>query len=296
MAIRSWLFVPGDSEKKLGKVIATGADAIIVDLEDSVAPHNKESARRMARQWLEVNRKSVLVGGAAEHWVRINPLDTPFWREDLLAVLPGAPKGIMVPKANGPEHVRMVAAELYEQEQRAGIPLNSTQILPLVSETPQAAVGIPAYGDPALTMPRVAGLTWGAEDLSAAIGATRKRDEHGQWTDLFRMVRAQTLIAAHAKGVAAVDTLYDDFRDEDGLRRIARNAYADGFTGMLAIHPAQVKIINEAFTPSKQQIAEALAIVDAFAAQPGVGAVQVDGKMVDRPHLEMARKLLDRQG
>lgn len=296
MPIRSWLFVPGDSEKKLSKAPSIGADVVIVDLEDAVAPEAKEGARHTTREWLTANGVQVLAGPKQQHWVRINPLDSGLWQEDLAAVMPGKPDGIVVPKASGPEQLRLLAAELYELEQRNGVAPNTTRVLPLVSETARAALTLTAYGDPANAIPRLLGLTWGAEDLSAAIGASRKRDANGQWTDLFRMVRAQVLLTAHAAGVAAVDTLHADFRDEDGLRRVARESYEDGFSGMLAIHPAQVPIINAAFTPSHEELAEAQAIVDAFAANPGVGAVQLDGRMIDQPHLDQARKLLARAG
>lgn len=291
MTLRSWLFVPGDSEAKLAKVATYGADVVIVDLEDAVAPGTKAQARVLAREWLAAHRRKVLSGTGFGRWVRINALDTPLWREDLAVVMSGAPDGVMVPKAAGPEQLQMLAAELYELEQRHGIATGSTRILPLVSETAAAALGIAAYAS--ASVPRLAGLTWGAEDLSAALGATRKRDARGVWTDAFRMVRATVLLAAHARGVAAVDTLHADFRDLDGLKKVAEASQADGFAGMLAIHPAQVPIINAAFSPGADAIAEAQAIVDAFAANPGAGALQLDGRMIDQPHLVQARKLLE---
>lgn len=287
MAIRSWLFVPGDSQAKLDKVAGYGADVVIVDLEDAVAPPAKPAARLLTNSWLHAH-----AGAPFSRWVRINPLDTPLWREDLAAAMPGRPDGIMVPKATGPEQLQVLAGELSVQEQRHGIAPGSTRILPLVSETPAAALGIAAYAGAAL--PRLAGLTWGAEDLSAAIGASRKRDDRGYWADAFRYVRAQVLLAAHARGVAPVDTLHADFRDIAGLERIAADSYADGFAGMLAIHPSQVPVINAAFTPGEEEIANARAIVAAFSANPGAGALQLDGRMIDQPHLEQARRLLER--
>lgn len=292
MAMRSWLFVPGDSETKLAKVAGYGADAVIVDLEDAVAPPAKAHARALAKGWLE--RQTRETSGGPARWVRINPLDTPLWREDLAAIMPGKPDGIMVPKAAGPEQLQGLAGELSVQEQRHGMAPGSTRILPLVSETPAAALGIAAYASAGL--PRLAGLTWGAEDLSAVLGATRKRDANGVWTDAFRFVRAQVLLAAHARGALAIDTLHADFRDTEGLRRIAAESHADGFAGMLAIHPAQVPIINEAFTPNEEDIAQARAIVNAFSANPGAGTLQLDGRMIDQPHLEQARRLLARLG
>jgi citrate lyase subunit beta/citryl-CoA lyase len=285
MPIRSWLFVPGDSEKKLAKVLGCGADVVIVDLEDAVAPQAKGAARGLASEWLAAQR-----GSSSQLWVRINALDTPLWRDDLAAVLPAAPAGIMVPKAAGPAQLQMLAAELHDREQRHGLSAGGTKLLPLVSETPAAALGIRDYV--AVPIPRLAGLTWGAEDLSAAVGASRKRDGDGRWTDAFRMVRAQVLLAAHACGIAPVDTLHADFRDLAGLERVAKESHADGFAGMLAIHPDQVPVINAAFLPSEAEIAEARRIVEAFSAAPGAGALQLEGRMLDQPHLEQARKLL----
>lgn len=286
---RSWLFVPGDSEKKLLKTPETGAHALIVDLEDAVALSAKPAARHLTRDWLEAHKRQITMRKQAR-WVRINAVDTGMWREDLGAVMAGAPEGIVLPKAEGPEQIRQVAAEIYELEQRHGIPNGQTRLLPLVSETPRAALTITAYMD--ASMPRLAGLTWGAEDLSAELGAARKRDAEGQWTDAFRFVRAQTLLVAHARGVWAIDTLYADFRDAEGTRRAAEAARADGFAGMLAIHPSQVPLINAAFTPSEDELSHARAIVDAFASNPGVGALQLDGRMLDQPHLRQARALL----
>lgn len=290
MAMRSWLFVPGDSEKKLSKAAATGADVIILDLEDSVAAANKALARELATAWLGAQRPQVTDGKRQGRWVRINALDTREWRDDLVAVMAGMPDGIMLPKSLGPESIQQVAAELYELEGRVGVPTGSTRILPLVSETAAAAISIPAYATASL--PRLAGLSWGAEDLSAAIGASRKRDANGEWTDTFRFARVQTLLTAHAREVFALDTLHADFSDGAGLRRAAEAARADGFTGMLAIHPAQIPVINQAFTPSDAELEEARAIVAAFAANPDAGALQIDGRMIDRPHLRLAERLL----
>ena len=289
MQYRSWLFVPGDSEKKLGKAASTGADVILVDLEDSVAFVNKAEARRLTLDWLNIHRQQVIERRMGR-WVRINALDSRMWRDDLLAVMPGRPDGIMLPKADGPEAIRQVAAEIYELEQRNQIPTGSTQILPLVSETAASALSIPSYLG--ASMPRLAGLSWGAEDLSAALGASRKRDAKGEWTDTFRFVRVQTLLAAHACGVLAIDTLHDDFADAKGLKKAAEATRADGFNGKLAIHPAQVPENNQAYTPSDEELADARAIVAAFAASPNAGALQIDRRMIDQPHLKLARRIL----
>ncbi len=286
-APRSWLFIPGDSERKLSKAGQTGAHALIIDLEDAVSSDRKPVGRAMTGAWLRDAAHSTT---DATVWVRINALDTGLWRDDLAAVVGGAPAGIMLPKAEGPEQIVLVAEELAAIERAHGLTPGQTRILPLVSETARAAVTIPAYVD--ATLPRLAGLTWGAEDLGAALGVTRKRDARGRWTDSFRLVRAQTLLVAHALGVWAIDTLHADFRDEAGLAVVAAEAAADGFAGMLAIHPAQVPIINRAFAPDEAALAEARAIVAAFADNPGVGALQIDGKMIDQPHLRQARALL----
>jgi len=293
MPQRSWLFVPGDSSAKLDKVPSLGADVIVVDLEDAVAAANKVAARQTAHDFLARHRQQI-TQHTFGRWVRINALDTPYWRDDLVAVMPAAPQGIMVPKCTGVEQLQQVSAELYELEQRAGVPTNSTRLLPLVSETPASALTIGSYAD--ATQPRLHGLTWGAEDLSSAIGATRKRGPDGTWTDLFRMVRSQTLLAAHARGILAIDTLHSDFRDTDGLKAMAEGARADGFHGMLAIHPAQVPVINAAFTPDEAELAHARAVVAAFAASPGAGTVQLDGEMLDQPHLKLARRMLGEDG
>lgn len=276
---RSWLFAPGDSERKLAKVAACGADVVIVDLEDAVAPPNKARARGMAAEWL------------ADHpgaWVRINPLSTHLWQDDLDAVLPAQPAGIMLPKAAGPAEVAQLASAIADRA-GADAPIG---ILPLVSETATAALTIPVYA--ANIPPRLTGLTWGAEDLSTVLGATRKRDDRGNWTDAFRLIRAQLLLTAHAAGVLPIDTLFAEFKDLTGLARVAAASYADGFAGMLAIHPDQVPVINAAFSPTAEQLAEARAIIAAFAADPGAGTVQLDGRMLDQPHLALAKRLLAR--
>lgn len=290
MPPRSWLFVPGDSEKKLGKAIATGAHAVIVDLEDAVAPAAKPQARILARDWLAAHREHLTESRPVERWVRINAFDTGTWQDDLAVVMAGAPDGVMLPKCEGPEQLRQLAAELYELEQRHRIATGTTRILPLVSETARSALTIPSYAD--APMPRLAGLTWGAEDLSAVLGASRKRDGQGAWTDAFRFIRAQCLLVAHACDVWAIDTLNDDFRNEAATVRAAEAARADGFTGMLAIHPSQVAVINAAFAPGEAELAEARAIIDLFAANPDAGTLQYNGRMIDQPHLRLARQLV----
>jgi citrate lyase subunit beta/citryl-CoA lyase len=285
--IRSFLFIPGDSEKKLGKVEDCGADAVILDLEDAVAPVNKERARALVAEFLTArprDRRSVQL------WVRINPLDTDLALDDLAAVVAGGPDGLMLPKANGPQDVQQLSYYLDALEAQARQPAGSIKILPVATETAIAPFALAGYATARLS--RLAGLTWGAEDLSAAIGASTNLDPAGGWALTYRMVRAQMLLAAHAAGVAAIETLYVDFRDDEGLSQSCSAARAEGFSGRIAIHPAQVAVINAAFSPSDHEIAFARRVVAAFEVEPAVGTVGIDGKMYDIPHLKQARQVL----
>lgn len=290
--MRSLLFVPGDSARKLEKSRGSGADIIIIDLEDSVAPHNKGTARKMALSFL--TEMAGTQDGPA-YWVRVNPLDSGLTKDDLAGIFTAsaAPAGIMLPKAMGPRDIQTLDAMLLEQEKICGLPAQSVPILPIVTETPASAMTVHHYiAEDYAGRQRLAALTWGAEDLSAAIGAARKRDDSGQWTFPYQMVRAQTLLTAHALDVQAIDTLHADFRDEAGLQAVAEAARADGFTGMMAIHPAQVAIINAAFTPSMQEVDYARTVIAAFAADPDAGVVSLNGKMLDMPHLKLAERIL----
>lgn len=288
MILRSWLFIPADSDKKLAKVDVTPADAFLLDMEDSVAPSRKQVAREMLPAFLAARPRAQR---SSQLWVRINPFDTEHALADLAAVMPGAPDGIMLPKAAGPEDVRRLTHYLDAFECAAGLQPGSTQILPLVSETAVAALAIPAYAHAVL--PRVYGLSWGAEDLGAALGASANRNEAGDWDFTYQMVRSQTLLAARAMGVQAVDTLYVDFRDPEGLAASCRSSRREGFSGRLAIHPAQVDVINAGYLPTGEEAALAARIVEAFDAQPGLGTVGIDGKMYDMPHLKQARRTLE---
>lgn len=285
--LRSWLFIPGDSEKKLGKADSTGADALILDLEDSVAAENKAGARDLVAGFLrdrtEATRTSQL-------WVRINPLDSGLALGDLVAVVGCAPDGIMLPKCGGPADILQVSHYLDALEAQAGIAAGSIRIVPVASETAAAPFTLGDYAGAKLD--RLLGLTWGAEDLSTALGASTNLDPAGGWALTYRLVRSLTLMGAKAAGVQAVDTLYVDFRDEAGLRETSRAARAEGFTGRLAIHPAQVAAINESFLPSAEEIAHAQRVVAAFAAAPGAGTVAIDGRMTDLPHLKQAEAIL----
>ncbi len=285
--LRSLLFIPGDSEKKLGKVDASGADAVILDLEDSVSLANKPLARSLVAAFLAERPRGKR---NPQLWVRINPLDSGLAADDLAAVIGGAPDGIMLPKADGPDDVRMLSDELDKLESTHNLATGSIRIIPVATET---AIAPFRLGDYAMAkLPRLAALTWGAEDLSAALGASTNLDANGEWAFTYKLVRSLTLMAARAAGVQAIDTLFVDFRDDAGLLAASQAARAEGFTGRLAIHPAQVAPINAGFMPSEAEIAFARRIVDAFAASPDIGTVGIEGRMIDRPHLKAAQALL----
>ena len=270
MTLRSLLFVPGDRPDRFAKATASGADAMILDLEDAVAPDRKIEARKAIAD--------ALPAATVPMFVRVNPLDSAFYADDLAAIdgLPLA--GVLLPKAGGAADVLRLANNL------PGVP-----ILPIATETPKAIFGLGSYGEAA---EHLVGLTWGAEDLPAAIGATTSRDADGAFTAPYQLARSLTLFAAHAAGVVAIETVSPDFRDLQRLELYARAGFRDGFSGMMAIHPAQVPVINAAFSPSPEQIDSARQVVEAFAANPGAGALQIDGKMVDAPHLKAAQRLL----
>lgn len=276
MILRSFLFVPADSEKKLAKARGIAADALILDLEDSVAPENRGKARGLIREFLkEAHSQSI--------WVRINPAGS-----DLAEIAPSAPAGFVIPKLA--DHDALYGHDFVVQaaEKATGLPQDSIKFLPIVTETPEAVMSLTTYRSPPL--PRLYGLTWGAEDLSAELGASANREPDGEFTFIYQTVRALALIAAKAAGLNAIETLHADFRDAAGLERAARRAHRDGFSGMLAIHPDQVGIINAAFTPSPDEVAHAERVVAAFAA--GTGVVSLDGKMLDAPHLKQALHVL----
>jgi citrate lyase subunit beta / citryl-CoA lyase len=289
--IRSFLFIPADSEKKLGKADETGADAIILDLEDSVAPANKPAARKLAADFLSARPRA---GRGYQVWVRINPLDTDLALTDLAAVVASAPDGIMLPKPEGPADVLQLSHYLDALEVQAGLEPGSIGIVPVASETPGAVFKLGEYGEAGLT--RLTAITWGAEDLSAAIGASTNLDASGEWAPAYKLARSLSLLASHAAGVQAIDTLYVDFRNEEGLRASCRAARSEGFTGRLAIHPSQVAIINECFSPSPEEISHAQRVLAAFAANPDAGTVGLDGKMIDIPHLKQAKRVLAQAG
>jgi citrate lyase subunit beta/citryl-CoA lyase len=278
MTPRSFLFVPGDRPDRFAKAAASGADALILDLEDAVAADGKVRARAAVADWLASAADVV-------RFVRINPVDGPLALADLDALAGTRPNGIVLPKAEGAASVARLDTLLLERG-LADVPL-----LPIATETPAAIFQLGSYAPVAH---RLAGLTWGAEDLPAAIGAATSREADGSYTAPYELARSLTLFGAAAAGVTAIDTVYPAIRDEAGLAAYAAKAARDGFTGMLAIHPAQIATIHAAFTPDAQAICRAQDIVDAFAAAPGAGALQVGGRMVDAPHLKQAQQLLAR--
>ncbi len=285
--MRSLLFVPGDSERKLAKGVSSGADVLIVDLEDSVAPQNKQLARDTAADFIVSRRREI----AASIFVRVNDLSTGLTDDDLKRIVPSAPDGIMLPKSNGGQDVQHLSAKLRVLESESGLADGDIKIIPLVSET---AIGVLSGASYRGASPRMAGLTWGAEDLSAAVGARSSRDDNGHYTDVFRYARTITILAATAAEVAAIDTVFVNFRDTDGLRKECLEAERDGFTAKLAIHPDQVPIINDAFTPSIESIEQAQNLVAAFEKAGNPGVVSIDGQMYDVPHLKRALRLLAR--
>lgn len=288
MTLRSWLFIPGDSDKKLAKGDGSPADALILDLEDAVAAEQKPAARAKVRAYLDARPREAR---KAQIWVRVNPLDSTAL-EDLAAIMGGAPDGIVLPKGEGPADIITLGRYLDALEVREGLAAGSTRIMPVATETPAAVLKLAGFAEAKL--PRLAALTWGAEDLPAAIGASTNRDESGGFAFTYRWVRSAMLLAAKAAGVEAVDTLHGDFRDAAGLEATSRAAAQEGFTGRLAIHPDQVAVINAAFAPSEADLAYARRVVAAFEAAPGVGTVGLDGRMLDRPHLKQAQQLLSR--
>ena len=276
---RSWLFVPADSDRKIAKALAGEADAIVLDLEDSVAEANKPAARDIAAAALSEKT-------GAQLWVRINPLDSNLAEADLAAILPAAPYGVMVPKTESGADIARLAAMI-----DAGDDAFEARICAVATETAASLFGLGSYSG---ASDRLAMLTWGAEDLSAALGASSKFDADGPLSFTYRLARSLCLAGAVAAGVQPVDTLFADFRDEDGLAADCAAGHREGFTGKLAIHPAQVPVINAAFLPSAEEVGHAQAVVAAFAANPDAGTIGLDGKMIDRPHLIQAQRVLAR--
>lgn len=287
--LRSLLFVPGDSERKQAKALAAGADALILDLEDSVAESQLVPARQRVRAFLEAHRDAGT--RTPERWVRVNSLASGKLLDDLVAVIGGRPDGLVLPKVSAPAEVVEVSHYLSALEAQAGLAVGSTRLIVIATETPRALLTLGGYDTAVQT--RLAALTWGMEDLSAALGASSKTLPDGSLTPPLELARSLCLIAAAAAGVLAIDGVYANFRDSAGLQREAARARRDGFTAKLAIHPDQVPLINAAFTPSAEEVEYARRVVAAFAATPDAGVTSLDGRMLDRPHLVLAQRVLE---
>ena len=288
--MRSWLFAPGDSEKKMTKAADGPADIALLDLEDSVLPAGKPAARDMVRAFLQSRDDRQRI------WVRINPVSSGETEADLDAIMAGAPGGVFLPKAEGREDVVALDAMLGAREKALGLAEGSTKIAALVTETPLAMFRCGDYAGNYPGSTRLVAMSWGAEDLSSALGARVQHRPDGSYMPTYELARSFCLLGAVAAEVAPIETVMPDFRDLDGLRERAAMVRGQGYRGMLAIHPAQVEVINEAFTPDADEIAHARAVVQAFADNPGAGTVGLDGAMVDIPHLKLAERLLAEAG
>ncbi len=284
--MRSWLFAPGDSEKKMLKASDSAADIVLLDLEDSVMPENKPAARELVAAFLATRSDRQRI------WVRVNPLASGEIERDLDAIMPGRPGGLLLPKAEGRADVEALDGMLSERESKQGIAHGSTLVAALVTETPKAMFHCGDYEG----SPRLVAMSWGAEDLSSALGARIQHRPDGSYMPTFELARSLCLLGAVTAGVVPVETIMAEFRDLEALRTRAEMVRGQGYRGMLAIHPAQVDVINTAFTPSEEEIAHARAIVQAFADNPGAGTVGLDGAMIDLPHLKLAQRLLAEAG
>jgi citrate lyase subunit beta/citryl-CoA lyase len=289
MILRSMLFIPGDSEKKLGKADETKADAIIIDLEDAVAAPRKQAGREMTQAFLkarpQAQRKSKL-------YVRINPLESDAPLKDLAAISPGAPDGIMLPKCSGPDDVELISRYLDSLEYRDGVAPGSTKIVAITGESSQGILSLSAYPKAMHKLPRLVGMSWGPWDLAADVGAGGNKDPQGNYEFTYHMAMSMSLLGAKAAGVQAIDTAFTEYKDEAGLAAWCKRIRREGWTGKVAIHPAQVPIINDGFRPSPEEVTHAQRVVDAFA-QADTGVASLDGVMLDLPHLKQARNILE---
>jgi citrate lyase subunit beta/citryl-CoA lyase len=285
---RSLHFVPGGNERMIQKALTLPADGLILDLEDAVTPDRKAATRPIVRGWLES-----LDFGGRERWIRMNPIWSEWAVADLEATIGGRPDGYIVPKPRRAEDIRQIVAILDRLESRHGLPFGSTRLLPIATETPEGLLNIREIAG---ASPRIAAISWGIEDLSAAMGLPRVRDAEGRYLDIPRYARVMCSVAASAAGVEAIDTVYTDIADLTGLRRESEEGLAMGFVGKISIHPGQIEVINQAFTPSREDAREAVALIAAFEAEAGrgAGAFAWKGQMVDLPHLTRAQKIADR--
>jgi citrate lyase subunit beta/citryl-CoA lyase len=285
---RSLHFVPGGNERMLAKALTLPADGLILDLEDAVTPDQKAATRPIVRQWLETRDF-----GSRERWVRMNPIYSEYGESDLEETIAGRPHGYVVPKPRHAGDIRRIAAVLERLEQRHRLPWGSTRLVLIATETPEGLLNI---REVAAASPRITAVSWGIEDLSAAMGLPRVRDAEGRYLDIARYARVMCAVAAAAAGVEAIDTVYTDIADLEGLRRECQEGVWMGFSGKISIHPGQIEVINSVFTPSKADAEEAVALIAAFEehARRGAGAFAWKGQMMDMPHLTRARKILER--
>ena len=284
--MRSLLFVPGDDERKLAKGLGSGADALLIDLEDSVALPRKPEARRLAADFI---REAAKADRRPRLYVRVNAHGSGLVTDDLDGVMPAGPDGIMLPKCQSGDDVSLLSAKLAVREAENGLPDGATRIIAIATETARSLFHMGTYVG---VSQRLAGLTWGAEDLSADLGAETNRLENGSYSDAYRLARALCLVAASASEVAGIDTVFTNFRDMEGLRAECEAARREGFSGKMAIHPAQVPVINEVFTPSAAAIERARRIIALFEVNPDAGVIGLDGEMLDRPHIRRAERIL----
>ncbi|MXO89378.1 HpcH/HpaI aldolase/citrate lyase family protein [Pontixanthobacter aquaemixtae] len=288
--MRSWLFIEGDNAAKMGKAPGIGADALVLDLSHVVAGPAAAQLRMDAAEWLTMHGTRVTKKAGFSRWLRIKSLDQPHWHDDLAVALQGAPDGLILPKCTGPEQIRTLASELYELEQRLGIEHSSTKIIPQIGSTPGSALTLRDYTDD--PHPRLAGFAWDAEGLARALGAQRTHTETGAWCDTMRLVRGTVILLAKTLGLMAIETQVSDPKDVDTGLLAARGAKQDGFTGMCASHPRQVRIINQQFAPTPSERAEAQRIVSLFKSNPSASAVDHNGALFDRKALGQAERLL----
>lgn len=287
--MRSYLFIPGDDEKKLGKGLASGADALILDLEDAVSATRKAEARLVTAEYL---KKTQPLSDRPALYVRVNALDTRLWEDDLAGVIGAKPDGVLLPKPRSGADVHTLSIALAHAEERAGVAKGATRIIAIATEVPVSLLAMHSYVGAST---RLAGLTWGAEDLSAVVGARTTREADGRsWRSPYRLARDLCLFTASAAEAQPIDTVYVNFRDLEGLRAESLTAAADGFTGKMAIHPSQVATINEVFTPTAEEVERSQEIVEAFAANPQAGVIAIRGHMVDKAHIALAERLLAR--
>ena len=288
--MRSWIHVPADKEKALGQVAGCGADVVVIDLARAASTDAKQHSRLAARDWLVSHREQLVAARRFERWARVGPVSTPQWRDDLDAALEGSPDGIVLAGCSSSEDVQQFAAMLYEGEAKAGLRSNSIRIVPELGGSPAAALGLAAFASE--LHPRIVGYGWDAASLARAIGARRMRGPGGLWIDPLAHVRAQVLLAAHARGLQAIEAGFRDTRDAEGAERAIKAARADGFTGMIAVHPSQVDPINKAFLPSPDETAEAREVIGLFSLNPGAEVLPFRGRYVGQADLARAKALL----